>query len=498
MIGRKKVVQENLFAPPRRETRVSKELRDLRQLVDFDWLREAVVGKFAVRDGRPSIAPEVMGAMLLLGFWFNIASDRELCEECEDRLSFREFMGLSSEDEIPVHSSLTHWRQRLGREVFEQFLKRTLVIAVSRKLVPGRCRVLDSTLVNAQAALGGPSTITVDPVVQADDYLAALGDWEEPVLPGPSEDTDTVAPAASAGPSAKNRRKVRSKQGLLLNTHDIDARVLSHPSKKTAFYHRCHFEFDTKTSLVMAADAGHICEPNKMVEFLSRESYPVDTVMADTGYFSCPTQRWLLERGICSYISVRDNSVAGRGFGLDAFVYVSESDGYICPAGNRLSYQGTSRDGTKRYSTPRGGCVGCEYGAYCFQSGRVCGRRQLSVSPDREMVKAAQRRNRGHRYRRLKVKRSVICEGGISQMKRYAGLGRARWLGTDAMAIQALMSAVVYNLKKVLKWEQEALLLAENVPFSSLSGLYSALRAFLRTIFGPCLRIRKPLVCGLF
>jgi hypothetical protein len=68
--------------------------------------------------------------MMVLGYWFNITSDRELCEECEDRLSFRKFIGIEDDEEVPVHSSLTHWRQRLGPEVFRGLLEKSIEAAV--------------------------------------------------------------------------------------------------------------------------------------------------------------------------------------------------------------------------------------------------------------------------------------------------------------------------------------------------------------------------------
>ena len=70
---------------------------------------------------------------------------------------------------------------------------------------------------------------------------------------------------------------------------------------------------------------------------------------------------------------------------------------------------------------------------------------------DRELIDEAHGRNRCNRARRLKVKRSVVCEGSIGTMKSYGGLGRARWLGEEAAAIQCLMAGVVLNFKKTLR-----------------------------------------------
>lgn len=492
MLGEMKPREGNLFASVRRQTRVSTELGELKKILDFEWFREACRDKFAA-DGRPSIAPEVLGGILFLGFWFNIGSDRELCEECEDRLSFREFLGISDDDAIPVHSSLTNWRKRLGREVFKQFISYSLEVAVNVGLKPGKCRMFDSSMVKAQADAHSPARIDLDPVRDANDYLDRLGEWDDGQVSAESEEAGLSADEGAKCKSKQSktsackhggRRKKSLKKRLAagktvsVNTHDLDAKLLSRPGKKTDFFHKAHFEFDASSGLIMNAEAGHDADPVKMVEFLSCETYAVDTAMGDTGYFDCKSQRWLAENGICSHISVRDNAnKCGRVFGIDAFAYDAERDEYTCPNGDRLSRQGTGANGERRYATARGSCANCELRDYCFHAKRKADRRQLTLCADRELIEHARRRNRCNRYRRLKVKRSIVCEGGIGTMKSYGGLGRARWLGEEAMAIQAMMAGAVHNFKKVLrhlarlqKAAQSALASSFRLPWSPSLG----------------------------
>jgi IS5 family transposase len=452
LVGRKPVRQEGLFSPVRRETRVSRELRYLRELVDFGWFREAVKEKFSEDNGRPSIAPETLGAMMLLGYWFNITSDRELCEECEDRLSFREFIGISDDELVPVHSSLTHWRQRLGREVFREFINKSIEAAVGVGLAPGRCRMFDSSLVKSQADANGRATVELDPIAQTNDYLDALGDWEDVEIVEEAEE-EPGRKRGSGWRKQEHKRKLRTGAKIKVNSHDVEAKLLSHPGKRTDFYHKCHFEFDASSGLVMNADAEHAPDAPKMVRFLRDEKRPVDTVCGDTGYFTGESEAWLSERGIVSMISARENyNDGGRVFGLDAFEYVEDRDEYICPGGEVLRRSGTTPKGEARYRTRSGACACCEFQAYCFRAGKLRDQRELKVGSHRKLVVEALRRNRSHRYRRLKVKRSIVCEGSFATMKCYGGLGRARGLGEESMAIQAMLAGAVHNLKKALKF----------------------------------------------
>ena len=406
---------------------------------------------------------------MFLGFWFNIDSDRELCEECEDRLSFREFMGIDDDEPVPVHASLTHWRQRLGRDVFKEFIAHSIEAAVNAGMAVGRCRMFDSTLVKARADAHSPARVDLDPIMDANDYLERLGEWEDEAVSAESveercADENETGKRRQAKPSNRkhggrrkksNKKKLSSGKSIAVNTHDLDAKLISRPGRNTDFFHKAHFEFDCSSGLVMNADAGHDGEALKMMEFISCESHALDTVVADTGYFDCESQLWLAEKGICSHISVRDNSNnSGRVFGIDAFAYDADRDEYICPNGKRVSRQGSSAAGERRYATARGSCKGCEFGDYCFCAGRGSDRRQLTLCAGRELIEAARRRNRCNRYRRLKVKRSIIREGSIGTMKNNGRLRRACWIGEEAMAIQAMMAGAVHNFKKVLKFKK--------------------------------------------
>jgi len=479
LLGKRKSRQESLFAPVRRETRVSRELTGLKQVLDLRWFRESVADKFVLDNGRPSISPEVLGSMMVLGYWFNITSDRELCEECEDRLSFREFIGIDDDDEVPVHSSLTHWRQRLGPGVFRGFLEKSIEAAVSAGLKPGRCRMFDSTLVKAVADMSSPSTIKLTPTEQANDYLDALGDWEDAQLP---DDGSGRKGGGSGWKSQSSKRKLKEQTPIWVNTNDLDAKLLSHPNKKTDFYHKCHFEFDASSRLVMNADVEHVADAVKMVEFLDSEMYPVDTAGGYKGYFSGASQQWLADHAIASMISVPNNDTnGGRVFGLDAFSYDAESDAYICPAGQRLHRFNKQRQGCARYSMRGGVCSGCELRKYCFRGGRCNKNRSLKVSIYRQLTDDRDPRMLP-RYWRLRAKRKTVCEGGFGSMKQYGGLGRARGIGRKAMSIQAIMAGAVYNLKKILRFIASRDSGRRSGAIAHCCRLYACLEAMLTNI----------------
>src|SRR5271169_5198130 len=97
-------------------TRVLAELRDK-------------LAPFYSEIGRPSIDPELMLRMLIVGYCFGIRSERRLCEEVELHLAYRWFCRLDLDDAVPDHSTFSvnrHGRFRdsdILRQVFEAVVR---------------------------------------------------------------------------------------------------------------------------------------------------------------------------------------------------------------------------------------------------------------------------------------------------------------------------------------------------------------------------------------
>src|SRR5262245_65575976 len=67
-------------------------------------------------NGRPSIDPELMIRMLIIGYVFAIRSERALCRDVQVNLAYRWFCGLSIEDKIPDDSALSRTRNERDRD----------------------------------------------------------------------------------------------------------------------------------------------------------------------------------------------------------------------------------------------------------------------------------------------------------------------------------------------------------------------------------------------
>ena len=146
---------ESLFYYFRLEDQIPDDhlLRLIDQHIDFSFVRERLT-KFYSPTGRPSIDPEVLLRLLLVGYLYGITSERRLLEEVRMHLAFRWFSRLGFEQEIPDHSTFSknrHGRFRQSavfQSVFEEIVHRCL----DAGLVEGRNLAVDGTLVGANAS----------------------------------------------------------------------------------------------------------------------------------------------------------------------------------------------------------------------------------------------------------------------------------------------------------------------------------------------------------
>ena len=117
MMGTKSDDQDRLFYSFNLDKHVPADhlLRSIDRFLDLSQLRQRLE-PFYSHTGRPSIDPELMIRMLLVGYCFGIRSERRLCEEVHLNLAYRWFCRLGLEDEVPDHSSFSKNRHGRFRE----------------------------------------------------------------------------------------------------------------------------------------------------------------------------------------------------------------------------------------------------------------------------------------------------------------------------------------------------------------------------------------------
>jgi transposase len=327
MMGDRQVDQGALFYKFSLDRHIPAEhmLRAIDRFVDLEGVR-AHLAPFYSSTGRPSVDPELMIRMLLVGYCYGIRSERRLCDEVHLNLAYRWFCRLGLDDELPDHSTFSknrHGRFRdsdLLRHLFETVVRRCM----AEGLVGGEGFAVDASIIKSDASRhhGVEGTAGLPPEATSravQEYLAVLDDAAfgaaTPVTPKYLALSDPAArwTAAQAGPASF----AYSTNYLI----DLDHAVIVDVEPSTA---------------VRQAE---VCAAKTMIERTNErfELHP-ERLAADTAYGSAEMLAWLVdEQAIEPHIPVFDKSQRTDGtFSRDDFTYDRDRDVYLCPAGKHL------------------------------------------------------------------------------------------------------------------------------------------------------------------
>src|SRR5664279_5352963 len=184
MMGEQGGNQERLFCSFNLEdhVRVDHLLRGVDHFLDLSELRQHLATYYS-NTGRPSIAPELMIRMLIIGYCFGIRSERRLCEEVHLNLAYRWFCRLGLDSAVPDHSTFS--KNRHGRfrdsDLLRQLFETVLARCIEEGLVGGEGFAVDGSLIKADAnrQKGVEGSIGLPPEAvhrAAQEYLAVLDD----------------------------------------------------------------------------------------------------------------------------------------------------------------------------------------------------------------------------------------------------------------------------------------------------------------------------------
>jgi len=154
MMGRLDHDQEQLFYSFCLDEAVPHDhpVREIAAVLDLSWVRSELA-PFYSKIGRPSIDPELMMRMLIIGYAFAIRSERAICRDVRVNFAYRWFCGLSIEDKIPDHSTFSRARHERFRDsdMFRRVFERVVGTCIAAGLVGGEGFAVDASLIVADA-----------------------------------------------------------------------------------------------------------------------------------------------------------------------------------------------------------------------------------------------------------------------------------------------------------------------------------------------------------
>jgi transposase len=442
MMGERLVMQDSLFYEFRLEEHVPTDhrLRAIDRFVDLSDLRRHLASFYSVI-GRPSIDPELMIRMLIVGYCYGIRSERRLCEEVHLNLAYRWFCRLGLEGGVPDHSTFSKNRHGRFREsdVFRHLFNAVVERCIAEGLVGGEGFAVDASLIeadaNRQRSIPGsdwnkkrnPETASRS----VREYLATLDDaaWGaatdvEPKFVSPS-DPAAQWTGAQRGPAFfayADNYLVDVRSAIIV---DVEASRAVRQAEVGA----------AKTMIERTADRFGLC-PERLA--------------GDTAYGSAEMLNWLVkERQIAPHVPVIDKSARRDGtFAREVFRYDPEGDVYICPGGKTLTTTGTIvNDDQVLYRASKRDCDPCRFKAQCCPKEPVRKIPRSIYEPARDLARSLAGTPAFEQSRRERKRVEML----FAHLKRILRMGRLRLRGPAGARNEFLLAATAQNLRKLAK-----------------------------------------------
>jgi IS5 family transposase len=428
MLGRKERDQLELFITGSLRQLVPDDhiLARVDRVLDLSWLRAEVKGLYGESNGRPGIDPEVAVRLMLAGFLVGIVHDRRLMREAHVNIAIRWFIGYGLHEALPDHSSLTRIRQRWGAERFRRIFQRTVKACMDAKIAKGEIVHVDASLIRADVSWDSLAARHADAVAEANENEAERAE-RTGRQSGRHKKICTTDPDASMATNGRNRRlEPAYKQHAVVD--DVRGVVLD-----------------------VAITTGEINEGQVIIERIDEAAattgVPIKTVTADAGYSYAKVYAGLERRNVSAVIPTKAEPIRSA-VPLRRFSYDAVNDILKCPRGKALRPARPVAHGRFFYSRARD-CKHCDLASVCLSKGRV--NKAVVVGDDYPaLLRARRRRERWtqderHLYQRHRWR----SEGYHGEAKTWHGLARAVRRGLENMRIQAYLTAIAVNLKRL-------------------------------------------------
>jgi transposase len=196
--------------------------------------------------GQRSIPPGVYFRMLLVGYFEGIDSQRGIAWRCADSLSLREFLGIPLDKSTPDHSTLSVTRRRLPPEIFDEVFQFVLKMAADKKLLSGKTVGVDSTTLEANAAM--KSIVRRESGEDWEEYVTRLM-REEGVI---SDEDDPSDEDVRRFDKTRRNKKVSNEEWV--SPSDPEAKLARMKDGTTHLAYKAEHVVDLKADLIVAAE----------------------------------------------------------------------------------------------------------------------------------------------------------------------------------------------------------------------------------------------------
>jgi transposase len=452
MMGFQTDSQERLFYSFNLEDHIPQNhlLRGIDHCLDLSELRQHLADYYS-RTGRPSIDPELMIRMLIIGYSYGIRSERRLCEEVHLNLAYRWFCRLNLEDAVPDHSTFSknrHGRFRASgtfRWLFDEVVRRCM----GAGLVKAEGFAVDASIIAADASgpRGIPKGEEIDwtnPALNTRavrEYLEAL-DEEALAETLPRRISLTDPQSSWTGATGDRAFFAYSTNYLIDTTHGVILDVEATPANRTA-------EVDSTKLMIERVEERFDLKPERLI--------------GDTAYGAAPMLAWLVEeKAIEPHVPVWDKTERNDGtLSSNDFQWHEQANEYRCPEGHALrsnwrpfknQRSHVTKADTIIYRSSQASCAACPIKERCCPNTPF---RKITRSIHEAARDVARRIAGTPEYLRSRHERKKV-EMLFAHLKRILKLDRLRLRGLSGASDEFTLAAAVQNLRRLAKLTAQA------------------------------------------
>ena len=436
MMGRQAVDQSQLFYLFNLEQRIPAEhlLRRLNPIVAqvLTDLRAALT-PFYSEIGRPSIDPELMIRMLIVGYCYGIRCERRLCQGVELHLAYRWFCRLDLEAKVPDHSTFSvnrHGRFR-DSDIFRRLFEAVVRACMDAGLVKGEGFAVDASVMEANASrYHGQAPGEIDwstPERQTRAVVEFLSSFDD-------EDPDAD-------------RKLPK----VISPTDPCSAWTAKANKRVQFGYGLNYMIDTEHAVIVDVEAtpartfDEVAATRTMIDRTERAfGLKPQRLAADTAYGTGRLIAWLIDRAIAPHIPVWERYPPADGmFSRSDFAYDPQRNVYICPNGRFLKTTGTIHDGRVRnYLSHPGECRVCMFKERCTRAPF----KKIARDINEDARDYARSLKGTPEFDRSSNERKKV-EMRFAHLKTHHGFERMRLRGLTGARDEFHLGAIVQNLK---------------------------------------------------
>ena len=462
------------------------ELRQINELIDFEFVYEELKDKYSLTMGRGAVDPIVMFKYLLLKALYPV-SDKGLVKRAFTDMSYKYFLGLNPEDPVIDSTSLTKFRrQRLqDTNILDLLISKTVQIAKENNILNSKTIIVDSTHTNARYNQKSPHQILQELSKDLRKHVYEIDESYKNKMPQkPNYRTKGLLDE-----EMKYTRKVcdviRKDERLMFYGHiregvdyldelvddhmhelalskDEDAKV-GHKNADTNFFgYKTHIAMSDERIITAAIVTSGEKHDGKQLEELvnkSREAgMEVEEVIGDAAYSEKENIELANEDNNFTLYSKLSRTVSeGNKRKVDGFFYNKDAGMYVCPQGHMAIRK--AMNGKKKHLAEGKTmvevhyfdiekCKICPLKGTCYKEGANSKSYSISIKSNTHSEQMEFQETDDFK---LKVKGRYKIEAKNSELKNAHAYGQADSHGISGMNLQAATTIFVVNIKRIMK-----------------------------------------------